>query len=193
MPYTHWIFDLSLCGVQRSKNKTKHDQRVKNNADSTVCKWTSGSYFSIRKYGKIYVCHTEAEGREGENEWCLECLNRNGLHRFNYLEVCSLESGSTWESLGGVALLGLVWVCWREPVTRGGFGDFRSPSQAQWLLLFLLPVNPDVELLMSTCHASYHDNMGLSWPETISKSQLNSFFYKSYHGHGASSQQWNSD
>jgi hypothetical protein len=33
------------------------------------------------------------------------CLNRNGSHRLTYLNAWSLGSGTTWEKLGGMALL----------------------------------------------------------------------------------------
>jgi hypothetical protein len=59
--------------------------------------------------------------------------------------------------------------------------------------LFLLPDNPDVELLAlskTSCvlvchHASHHDEHGLNL-QTV---QSNFFLYKSCHGHGVSSKQ----
>lgn len=51
-------------------------------------------------------------------------------------------TGSEWcylKGLGFMALLVLVWPRW------GGFGGFRSSSQTQWLTLFLLPADLDVE------------------------------------------------
>jgi len=48
-----------------------------------------------------------------------------------------------------------VWPCWSGRglgvgvSLGGGLWDLRSQSQAQWLLLFLLPVDPVIEVLSS--------------------------------------------
>ena len=76
---------------------------------------------------------------------------------------------------------------------------FQKPKPAP-LSHFLLPGDSDVELLatspalylLACCFTSYHNDNALA-SETVSQSQLSSFFYKSSHSHDVSSQQWNSD
>ena len=97
-----------------------------------------------------------------------------------------------------VALLGRCggkcpW--WRKCVTEGGFWGLRCSSQAQYLTLFLLSIDPhgDAALYLSLCslmccHASCHDDSGLKlW--TVSQPQINIFLFKSWRDHGVSSQQ----
>ena len=57
-----------------------------------------------------------------------------------------------------------VWMCWKYCVTRSGLWGLRCPSHAHCVILFLLPVDSDIELsatspapclpvcLLNSCH-----------------------------------------
>ena len=74
-----------------------------------------------------------------------------------------------------------------------GMGFVVSNSQARpTISLFMLPVDPDLELSTTSlgpCLPACH----YASSETGSKLQLNVFLYKSCYGHGVSSHQWNID
>lgn len=82
------------------------------------------------------------------------CLERNGPHRLIYIE-CLVIRAKDLE----------VW-----PATGGGLLSFRSPTQAQWLSLFL----PDVcksgcrtlrylpSTMRARCHVTFHAENGLN-------------------------------
>ena len=60
------------------------------------------------------------------------------------------------EELGGVALLELVWPCWRKCVSGDDLWGFKSPCQAQFSL-FLWPSYQYV--VLSYCSSLMHANM----------------------------------
>lgn len=105
-------------------------------------------------------------------------MNKNNIHTFIYLNT------------SGVVLF--------EKIRRCGLVG-RSLSHTQWLSLFLLPVDLDIEssaispaLCLSVCHhAPCHDETGLNLSSC--KPASGSFLFKSSHGHGVSSQQQNAD
>lgn len=89
-----------------------------------------------------------------------------------YLNVCSSGSDTVWEGLE-------VWPCWNRcsltgvgvallEEVWGGLGGVKGPSQAQWLSVFLMSMDPDVGLsapspFLPACHhASVLDDNGLN-------------------------------
>ena len=74
-----------------------------------------------------------------------------------------------------------MWPCWRRYVTGGGLWGFKSPHQTQSHSLCLLHVDQDAKLSATApapCLTAFcHDDHGLTY-KTVSKPQLNAFFYK---------------
>ena len=77
---------------------------------------------------------------------------------------------------------------------ESGFEVSEAQVWPVWHSLFLLPANPDVELVATSpapclpacCHASHHDDNGLNLCKTP---LMKCFLYKSFCGSGVSSQQ----
>ena len=90
-----------------------------------------------------------------------------------WMKMAPIESGS------GIILLLVVWPSWRKCVTGGRLWGLKCSSQTQCHSLFLLLMNPDVELsgtspapCLPVCHhASRYDNNRLNL-QTITQPQF---------------------